>query len=48
VEITFGTDLVKSGEETACLFEIEVINNEGELWNTIDVVTSGENEWGNS
>lgn len=48
VEITFSTNFVKSGKESACLFEIEVVNNEGKFWNTVDVVTSGENEWGNS
>jgi len=43
-----GTDLVKAGEESLGGVTVEAVNDEGELSNLIDVVTSGEDKGGNS
>lgn len=50
VDIIKSTDLLEEGKGVLGLFNSFnlIIDNEWESWDVLDLVTSGENEWGNS
>ena len=44
LEVSGDTDVLEDGEELSGLVLVEAVNNEGELGNIVDLVTTGHNE----